>query len=449
MSKTIKLNRGLDIRIKGQAEKVLKECRIPREYGLRPTDFPGIVPRMIVKEGDVVKAGSPVFIDKRCPEVLFSSPVSGKIKAVVRGERRKLLEIVIESDADISYENFGSGDPTKMTREQIVEKMQKSGVWSYIRQRPYGIIPVGTSIPKSIFISGFDSSPLAPDLEFILKDHVNEIKTAVEVLKKLTSGKVRIGLNTGSSGSVFDSLQGVEINRFSGKHPAGNVGVHIHHIDPVNKGESVWTVNPQDLVIIGRLFDKGIYDASRIVALTGSEVKQTGYYKTIVGASIAPIVENNIVAGNVRFISGNVLTGIQISENGFLGYGHSQITVIPEGNYHEFFGWAVPGFNKYSHTKTFLSSLIPGRKYRLDTNYHGGERAFVITGEYEKVTPMDILPQFLIKSIMVNDIEKMEKLGIYEVIEEDLALCEYVCTSKIEVQSILREGITTIIKELS
>ncbi|MBN2683316.1 MAG: Na(+)-translocating NADH-quinone reductase subunit A [Bacteroidales bacterium] len=450
MSKSLKLRKGLDIRIKGTAEKILDKPEFPKLFGLRPTDFQGLVPKLTVKEGAIVKAGDPLFFDKRNPDILFTSPVSGTVASIVRGERRKILEVTVKPDSEISYASFAKGQPSAMQREEVIQNLLKSGVWPLIRQRPYGIIANPADKPKAIFVSGFDSSPLAPDMDYVLKEYGHELQIAFDALKKLTDGKVYLTLNGKyEAAKVFSALKGVEINYIQGPHPAGNVGVQIHHINPINKGEVIWTVNPQDLVIIGKLFDKGVFDASRIIALTGSEVKTPRYYRTFLGASIESMVLGNVSDGNLRYISGNVLSGTKISAHGFIGFYDSQITVIPEGDYYEFFGWANPGFSKFSTSRTFFTWLSPRKKYRIDTNLKGGERAFVMTGEYERVLPMDILPQFLIKAVMVKDIDKMEQLGIYEVVEEDLALCEFVCTSKIEVQHILREGLQLMIKELS
>lgn len=449
MPKVIKIKRGLDIPMEGKAEKILVQAEPSGMYAVKPIDFPGLTPKLAVKVDHEVKAGSPLFYDKYHPEVLFTSPVSGKVAAITRGERRRILEVVVNADPDISYETFRKGDPESMEREEVIENLQRSGLWPFIRQRPYHVVAKSTDLPKAIFISGFDTAPLAPDYDFVLKEERDAFRAGIKVLSKLTNGDIHIGVNGKFPVSeVFQDLDRVRLHHFTGPHPAGNVGIQIHHIDPVNKGEVVWTVNPQDVVIIGRLFEKGIFDASRIVALAGSEVKTPRYYKTMLGASIAPMVKDNVKEGNVRYISGNVLTGKKILNDGYIGYYDSLVTVIPEGDYFEFLGWALPGLKKYSMSRTFLAWLTPNREFKLDTNIHGGGRAFVMTGQYEKVLPMDIYPVHLLKAILVDDIDKMENLGIYEIAEEDLALCEFVCTSKTEVQSIIRKGIELMIKEL-
>ena len=449
MSNVIKIKKGLDIKLLGEAEKKISEISSAK-FALKPPDFNGVFPKLFVKEGDAVKAGTPVFFNKYRENIIFTSPVSGKVTEIHRGAKRKMLEIRIEADEKMEYETFGTGDPCTMTKEQITEKLLKSGTWSYIRQRPYSIIANPEDDPKAIFISAFDSAPLAPDFDFLVKDQEKAFQTGLDAVSKLTSGKVHINIREGkTSAKCFLEAKGVEINKFSGPHPAGNVGVQIHHIDPINKGDIVWYLNPQALIIIGKLFMEGKYDATKIIALTGSEVTNPQYYKVISGCSILPMLENNLKSENSRFISGNVLTGKKVDKDGYLGFYDNQVTVIPEGNYHEFLGWAMPRFDKFSFSKSFFSWLTPNKKYKLDTNLNGGHRAFVLTGEYEKVFPMDIYPMQLLKAIMVKDIDMMENLGIYEVDEEDFALCEFIDVSKTEMQATVREGLDFMLKEMS
>jgi Na+-transporting NADH:ubiquinone oxidoreductase subunit A len=450
MSSSIKLKRGLDIRISGTADKILVPDVQSTLYGVKPVDFPGLTPKLDVKQGDKVLAGSPLFHDKLHPEIKFVSPVSGNVLLVTRGDRRKLLEIVVERKGD-GFTSFGKGDPSVMPREKIQSLLLDSGLWPAVRQRPYHIIARPTDVPKSIFISGFDSSPLGPDYNFITDNSSSGFfRSGINALRRLTDGKINLVLNGREDASVtLKNITGVDISYFSGPHPAGNVGVHIHHLDPINKGDIVWVVNLQDVLAIGRLFEEGIYLHERIVALTGSEVIKPQYYRVRSGASIAGMVKDNIKPGNLRFISGNVLTGARIEPDGHIGYYDSQVTIIPEGNYYEFFGWIKPGINKFSFSRTFLSSLIPRKSYNLDTNIHGGGRAFVMTGQYEKVVPMDIYPMQLLKAILAEDIDLMENLGIYEIAEEDFALCEFICPSKIEIQSIVRKGLDLMVKEMS
>ena len=434
----------------GAADKVISAQSEPPLYSLKPPDFPGLIPRLKVKPGDMVLAGTPLFQDKIRPEILFTSPVSGKVTAVNRGDRRMILEVIIEKKGE-EFINFGKTDPEVAGRELIKKVLLISGLWPAVRQRPYHVVANPSDVPKSIFISGFDSSPLAPDYNFIMDNFsITCFKSGVIALGKLTDGKIHLVLKgKGNTSAAFKNVPGLEISHFSGPHPAGNVGIHIHHLDPVNKGEVVWNVNLQDVLTIGRLFESGFYQPEKIIALTGSEILHPQYYKVRTGASISYMVKDNVKPGDLRYISGNVLTGTKISQDGFLGFYDSQVTVIPEGNYYEFFGWALPGLDKFSYYRAFLSKFFPRKHYRFDTNFHGGERAFVLTGKYEEVVPMDIFPMQLLKSILAEDIDNMENLGIYEVAEEDFALCEFICPSKIEIQSILRKGISIMIKEMS
>ncbi|MFH0756028.1 MAG: Na(+)-translocating NADH-quinone reductase subunit A [Bacteroidota bacterium] len=451
MTEVIKIKKGLDIHMNGEAEKIYVKAPRAKTYAVKPVNWHGLTPKIIPRLCDPVKVGTPIFFDKYHPEVKFTSPVSGILLSINRGERRRIIEVTIEDDGKDTPETFLQGEPATLTREQIVENLLESGLWPMIRQRPYGVIARSHQVPKSIFISAFDTSPLAPDYDFLLRDMEEDFQWGVNALKRLTRGKVHVNLD-GRYPSVrtLGSLEGVEINRFRGPHPSGNVGVQIHHLDPINKGELVWVVQPQDVVAIGRLFKTGKYDPSVVVALTGSRVEKPVYFKTIRGTAVAPLLEGKLKAGENRVISGNVLDGSRIDAGkGHVGFLDSQLTVIPEGNYYELFGWILPGFRKASFARSFASTwLTPHKKFDMDTNYHGGERAFVMSGEYEKVVPMDIYPVHLIKSILVNDIDKMEQLGIYEVVEEDLALCEYICTSKIPVTKILRDGLRALRKEM-
>jgi Na+-transporting NADH:ubiquinone oxidoreductase subunit A len=450
MANVYKIQKGLDIPLKGEAEKVVRTPEPARYYGVKPIDFHWMRTKLIAKEGDRVKAGSPLFFNKLQPDVQYPSPVSGKVVSVNRGERRKILEVVVEADDKMEYEEFGKGEPRDMSREEVVDKLLKSGLWAFLRQRPYSVAANPKDEPKSIFISGFDTAPLAPDNDVLVKGEQENFQRGINVLSKLTSGKIHLNLNaTYPPSEVFTQAKGVQHNYFKGPHPAGNVGVQINKLDPINQGDVVWYAYPQDVITIGRLFEQGIYDATKVIALTGSEVKKPKYYRVLRGRSIESLVKDNVMEGELRYISGNVLTGNKINSEGYLGFFDDQITVIPEGNYHEFFGWAKPGFNKFSQSRSFFSWLQPNRKYRIDTNLKGGERAYVISGEYEKVCPLDIYPVQLIKAIMIGDIELMEKLGIYEVDEEDFALCEFICTSKTPVQSIVRKGLNMMIEEMS
>ena len=445
MSKTIKLCKGLDIKLQGAAEKKTTAVGLASTYAVSPLDFEGIVPKMLVKVGDAVKAGTPLFFNKNNASVVFTSPVSGTVAAVVRGEKRRILAVEIAADQTIAYEEFETLDVAKATRDQIVELLLKSGLWTLLIQRPYGIIANPADMPKSIFVSAFDSAPLAPDYGYTLAADKQALQKGFEVLARLTEGKVHLSYNAQAEAPVFT---GVELHAFQGKHPAGNVGVQIHHIDPVNKGEKVWTVGYADVAIIGRLFLTGKVDMTRTIAVTGAEVSAPAYVKVVAGAKLDSILKGNVAAdAHARYISGNVLTGRNVGKDGYLGYYANQITVIPEGDNYELLGWAMPRFNKFSVSRAYFSWLFPNRKYNLDTNLNGEERAFVVTGLYEKYLPMDVYPMHLLKAILAGDLDKMEALGIYEVVEEDFALCEFVDPSKTEMQQIIRNGINLMIKE--
>ena len=449
MSKVIKIRKGLNIKLEGKAEKILVKAEPSERYAVKPTDFPGLTPKMLLKEGDAVKAGTALFMDKNRPHALFASPVSGTVEAVVRGEKRRILEVVVKSDGRGIAENFSKAKPKCNTKEAISEYLVIGGVWPFIRQRPYATIANPKDTPKSIFISCFDTAPLAPDYDYIFQDTDPDFQTGIDTLAKLTSGKVHLCVHTDYPPAAnFAKAKNVEIHEFSGPHPAGNVGIQIHHVDPVNKGEIVWYVHPQDVSVIGRLMNKAEYDVSKTIVLCGSQIKAPRYYKVKGGCYMTAFAEN-VKDGNVRYISGNVLTGTHVAADGYLGFYDSQVTVIPEGDYYEFLGWAMPGLGKYSAGRTFFSWLCSKKDYNLDTNMHGAHRALVLTGQYERVFPMDIYPEHLVKAILAGEIEKMEQLGIYEVAEEDFALYEFVCTSKTEVQSIIRDGINMMIKEMS
>ena len=446
----IKLSKGADVKLKGVADRVYSNTILSTFYAVKPTDFHLLTPKMLVKVGDIVAAGDVIFCDKNSMEVKFSSPVSGVVSDIVRGEKRKILEVVIKADSDLKYKQFNRRDLGQLNHDIIVNDLLASGLWPLIRQRPFSTIANFQDKPKAIFISAFDSSPLAPDNDFIFHGDSDLFQLGLDIVTQLCSGTTHLNLDGNSNAAkVFRNAQGVQINQIYGPHPSGNIGVQIHHIDPINKGDIVWYLAPQDVMMIARFFRDGKYDASKIIALTGSKVQKPRYYRVIQGMSVDNILKNNLIEGNCRVISGNVLTGSKIKTTGYLGFYDFQICVIPEGDYSEFFGWLLPGFHKYSLSRTFFSWLSTKKEYILDSNTHGEERAFVITGQYEKYIPIDIFPVQLIKSILIEDIELMENLGIYEVDPEDFALCEFSCTSKIPVQSIVRRGLDIIKKECS
>jgi len=450
MSKIIKLNRGLDIKLVGQAACVTASAPLAETYAVSPLDFEGVTPKLLVKAGDRVKAGSPLFFSKSDERILFTSPVSGTVGEIRRGEKRKVLAVVVAPDAEQQYEEFAVPDLSRATREEVVGLLLKAGLWPMIVQRPYGIIANPDDAPKAIFVSAFDSAPLAPDYDFALQGRKDDLQRGIDVLRKLTAGKVHVSVRAGAECAAA-TLRGVEVHAFAGKHPAGNVGVQIHHIDPVNKGETVWTVNVQDLAAIGRFFAAGRVDRSKVIAVCGSEAVEPKYLRIVDGASIRSIAGGNVrpqaEGRRVRYISGNVLTGVKTSPEGHIGFYAHQLTLIPEGDKYEFLGWAMPRLGKFSVSHAYFSWLRPKKRYDLDTNLNGGERPFVVTGLYERYLPMDIYPMYLLKACLAGDIEKMENLGIYEVVEEDFALCEFVDPSKTEMQQIIRDGINLMIRE--
>ena len=440
MSNNIDLKRGLDIPITGTAVQKTKKAVKPDVVAVKPTDFRGLLPRLLVREGDKVLAGSPILADKKSPEILFASPVSGTVTEIVRGEKRKLLEVRIKADESQEYVDFGSRKVAGLSAGEIKEALLKSGLWPAFIQRPYGIIANPEVRPKAIFISAFTTAPLAASTEYAFRDEMDYIQTAINAISKLTDGGVHVSLNSSNySGTPFHKLENVVFHVFSGKHPAGNVG------------ETVWTVSPLMLAAIGKLFATGKYDMSRLVAVTGPEASAPCYVQGIAGMQMDCIADfRKDKTAETRFISGDVLTGTNVGEHGFLGFYDNQVTLIEEGNKYEMLGWAKPfRTSLFSFSHTYFSWLTPNKKYEMDTNLHGGPRAFVMSDVYGKVLPMDIYPVYLIKACLAGDIDKMEKFGIYEVLEEDLALCEYVCPSKVEIQSILSDGINLMMKEMA
>lgn len=450
MSKDIRIRKGLDIKLVGEAEKVTQNAIKSNVFAIKPDDFHGIVPKVIAKQGTEVKAGEPLFHSKSNENLLFPSPVSGEIVEIVRGAKRKILAFKILADKQQEYADFGSKDVNAMSGDEIKSHLLASGCWPFIKQRPYDVIANPDVAPKAIFVSGYTTAPLAADSDYVLQGKENELQAAVTALSKLTDGSVHISVGR-KGNSPLSGLNNCTVHNVSGPHPAGNVGVQISKIDPVNKGEVVWVVNPQDLVIIGELLLTGKFNAERTVALVGSSVKAPKYFISKIGAEVSTIVYDGGVndEGNIRVISGDVLTGDNVKPDGYLGYYHNTITVIPEGDDYEFFGWNKPIFNKISPSRALTFSwLFPNKKYKLDTNTNGEHRAFVVTGSYENVFPMDILPLQLLKACVVSDLDAMEQLGMYEVAPEDFALTEFVCVSKQPHQQIIREGLDLMLKEI-
>ena len=450
MSNNIYLKKGLDLPINGAATQNTKKVIVPDVVAVKPTDFRSLVPKLLVREGDKVLAGTPVLADKMSQNILFTSPVSGTVAEVVRGEKRKLLEVRIKADAEQEYVDYGVKKVADMTAEQIKEALLAAGLWPALTQRPYGIIANPEVKPKAIFVSAFSTAPLAASPEYALRDDIEHIQTAINALGKLTDGGVHFSLNSANySGTPFHRIENVIPHTFTGKHPAGNVGVQIHHISPIRKGETVWTVSLLMLAAIGKLFNTGKYDVRRKIAVTGPKAINPAYVEGYPGIAIKDVAEFYNASENLRFVSGDVLTGTNVGANGYLGFFDNQITILEEGDKYELLGWAKPVRCKlFSASRTYFSWLTPNKKYDMDTNLHGGPRAFVVNDVYGKVLPMNLFPVHLLKACLANDIDGMEKFGIYEVLEEDLALCEYVDPSKIYIQQIITDGIALMLKEM-
>ena len=448
MANVIKLRKGLDINLKGKAAEELVTVKEPGFYALVPDDFPGVTPKVVVKEQEYVMAGGPLFIDKNHPEVKFVSPVSGVVTSVERGARRKVMNIVVEAAAEQDYEEFGKQDVARMNADRVKELLLQSGMFAFIKQRPYDVIADPAVAPRAIFVSAFDSNPLAPEFEFALKGEEANFQTGLDALAKIA--KTYLGISVKQKSAALTQAKNVTITAFDGPNPAGNVGVQINRIAPVVKGETVWTIDPQAVIFIGRLMNTGRVDMTRTVAVTGSEVLKPAYTKLRVGALLTSVFAGNVTKDKeLRYISGNVLTGKQVSPNGFLGAFHSQVSVIPEGNdIHEMLGWIMPRFNQFSVNHSYFSWLLGKKEYTIDARIKGGERHMIMSGEYDKVFPMDILSEFLIKAIIAGDIDRMEALGIYEVAPEDFALCEFVDSSKLELQRIVRAGLDMLRAEM-
>jgi Na+-transporting NADH:ubiquinone oxidoreductase subunit A len=447
MGQNIKIKRGMDIKLEGAPSLDVHQANSPATFAVKPTDFKGLVPKMHVKEGDEVKAGDCLFADKKNDKICFTAPVSGEIAEVVRGDRRAILAVKILADSDIVYKSFNTSGFLNKSRDEVVELLLASGLWPFIIQRPYGVLADPSIAPKSIHVSGFDSAPLAADLSISLKGQEDNLKTGFEILKKLTEGKVHLNVHATKDSSIYNSLEGLEKTIFSGPHPSGLVGVQINKIDPINKGDIVWTIKPQHVAFIGKFFETGNLDLEQTIVVAGSEIRKPAYYATRLGASVSELLKNNVASDNVRVISGNVLTGSKIAQDGYLGYYDNQISLIPEGDHFEMLGWLLPSYPRPTLSSTFPLFKFFKKTFKVNTNPHGEHRAYVVTGQYEKVMPMNIMPQQLIKSVMAKDLELMENLGIYEVIEEDMALCEFVCTSKIDVQRVLSEGLELMAEE--
>ena len=445
MANVIKLHKGLDINLQGKAEEKKIQLKSNGKYALVPDDFEGVTPKVVVKEGDVVKAGDALFVNKQYPEVKFASPVSGTVSAVVRGERRKVLCVKVDADAQQSYVDFGKKDVSKLDGKAVIDALLEAGIFGYIDQLPYAVSTNPTVMPKAIFVSALRDKPLACDFEYEVTGQEQDFQTGLTALSKIAKTYLGVGV-----GSKLEGMNDVEVTVFQGKCPAGNVGVQVNHLDPVNKGEVVWTIgDPTVVLFIGRLFNTGKVDLKRTVALCGSEIKSPAHVDMLVGEELSTLLSNSYDAQkSVRIINGNVLTGKPTTKEGFLGAHASEITVIPEGDdADEMLGWILPRFKQFSVSRSYFSWLCGKKSYALDARVKGGERHIIMSGEYDKVLPMDIYGEYLIKAIISGDIDRQEALGIYEVAPEDFALAEFVDSSKLELQRIVREGLNILRKE--
>jgi len=450
MSNDIRIKKGLDIKLVGEASLTKSDAIKSNFYSIKPEDFHGLTPKLLVKAGVKVKAGEPIFHDKSNDSIQFVSPVSGEVTEIIRGDKRRILEIKIQADKTQTFFDHEKLEVKSAKKEAIKAKLLASGCWPFVMQRPYEVIANPEQTPKGIFISAYASAPLAANFDFVLTGKQAELQAAVTALSKLTDGNVNVSVSKDSH-SPFTNLEDVVTHKVSGPHPSGNVGTLINKIDPVNKGEVVWTVTPQDLVIIGEVLLTGKFNAERIVALAGSGIQEPRYLVTKIGSEIATMVYDRGIEkdSNVRIISGNVLSGKEIKPDGFLGYYSNVVTVIPEGDDYEFFGWNKPVFEKVSTSRALTFSwLTPNKKFDLNTNTNGEHRAFVLTGTYEEVFPLDIFPMQILKACMYQDLDEMEALGMYEVAPEDFALTEFVCVSKQPHQKIIREGLDLMLKEI-
>lgn len=449
MANVIKLRKGLDINLKGIAAKELVSVKEPGIYSLVPDDFTGVKPKVVVKEGENVLAGGPLFVDKNHPEVKFVSPVSGVVTSVERGERRKVLNIIVKADEKQQYVEFGKMNLAELNAEQVKEALMNAGLFAFFRQRPFDVVPDPTDAPQAIFVSAFDSAPLAPDFELVLKGEEANFQTGLNALAKMA--KTYLSISVKQKSEALTQAKNVILTAFDGPHPAGNVGVQINHLAPIAKGNVVWTIGAEAVIFIGRLVNTGRVDLTRTVAVTGSEVLKPAYCKLKVGAQLTEVFKGNVTTDkDLRYISGNPLTGKKVAADGYLGAFHSQLTVIPEGDEtHEMLGWIMPRFKEYSTSRSYFSWLLGKKQYKIDARIKGGERHMIMSGEYDAVFPMDIYPEYLVKAIIAGDIDRMEALGIYEVAPEDFALCEFVCSSKVEVQRIVRAGLDMLRAELA
>lgn len=446
---TFQIKQGRDIKLKGAAQKEIVALPLPRQVAVVPSDFKGVKASLCVKANDAVKVGTPLFTDKHCPEIRVVSPVSGRVVAIDRGEKRFLEDIVVESDGRneaVTFRKFSASEIPGLSKEDVEKSLLQSGLWPVLRQRPFSKVAHPHESPKSIFVHAMNTGPLAADIDFILQGKEEQFQAGLDALRRLTEGKVYLCVKHGAQSKALTQARGVEAHYFAGPHPSGNVSTHIHYLDPIHKGDHVWYVEAQDVLRIGSLFLEGVYPAERVVAVTGEGAGRKFYAKTIVGAPVSLLLQGSDLKG-MRCISGSVLAGKDVGKNGFLSFYDSQVTVIPEGGKRTFLGWLSPGFDKYTFSRTFGSSFLPEKAASLTTDKHGSDRAIVLNDIYDQFVPLDIMTYFLLKAVISEDIEEAERLGILECDEEDFALCSFACPSKTDVGGIIREGLELIERE--
>ena len=450
MKTLYKIKKGLDLRLEGEAELKLAKAGLSEDYALMPTDFPGIVPRAVVKEGDRVLAGDPLFVDKATERIKFVTPVSGTVVGVERGERRKLLRFRVTADRAPVAKSFAlKGGAAKMNGEAVKELLLESGLFAFVRQRPYDVIASPEDSPKAIFVSAFSKMPLAADFSFVVKGQEADFKAGIQALAKVA--KVHLGICPSQINSDILPISEAEVSVFDGPNPSGNVGVHINRVNPVNKGEVVWTLAPEMAIVLGRLLRTGKVDFTRRIAVAGAKVNAPQYVETLLGTPLADLLKGQVEndGSHVRIINGNPFVGYKSEANGYLGAFSTEVCVLPEGDdVNEAFGWIAPRFNDYSTSRSYFTWLLgKKRAFNLDCRIKGGERHMIMSAEYERVFPMDIYPSFLVKAILTGDIDRQEALGIYEVAPEDFAVAEFIDSSKLELQRIVREGLDVLRKE--
>ena len=444
------IKKGLDLPILGAPEQHIDVAKAVRQVALLGEDYIGMKPTMLVSVGDRVRVGEAVFTDKKTEGVTFTAPASGKVVEVNRGEKRKFESIVIEVEGDdrIEFDGVRDVDPISLGRQGITEKLTACGLWTALRTRPYGKVAQPHTVPHSIFVQAVDTNPLAADPSVAMADRKDQFSLGLTALTQLTDGNVFVckGEQTEIAGGGID---GVSVETFVGPHPAGLVGTHIHFLDPVGPGKTVWYINYQDVCAIGSFLTNGVLDVRRVISLAGPVVKQPRLLETRLGASVTELIDGEIVDDvTIRPISGSVLCGRTANPpHNFLGRYHTQISVLEEGYEREFLGWQKPGFDKYSVTRVFASAAVPDQKFAFTTSTGGSERAMVPLGTYEKVMPLDILPTQLLRALIVRDTDQAQQLGVLELEEEDIALCTFVCPGKYEYGSLLRENLTTIERE--